>query len=482
MISIKDIADRLLAKKTDFGQPYFTQAFSDELEPGQIDPLAQNLIGALFKDIRTAGFLPLKEVFHEPGDDLNQISANIAHQMIGLNQHLLDPTVRASDFIDLKKKEMGWDLATYRLPLLILYFGVPRPELHERFMADNRGYKLMQWLSIGDNHTFDLALLKNQTPERFTQLTQELFGAMRSTKQEAGALFQSIIVALGTINFQQFVEAGADVNVAGAAVKARLQAFMLATGMETKDAEDNSQFVIKMARYPYPHLWGTGPVRLKLQDFLGMPAKHIDNICDDNNRYGSLNKVDWWRSPLHLYFENNFFHCAQMAKAEMPHRFDSYLEFIDQLKQVSLKDRSLITPGMAYVLEGDSLNALHWQEQYETLVSKALCTRVRPPELNRPVMRYLIRQEGEFPDSLIRLYFEEAMKMGSSWYIAQNIFKQLSPAKPEVLNELFKVFLAGTPRDSDVRKIYAFLKNPSEHLNEFSENMRVHHLETELNL
>lgn len=482
MTNIETIADRLLAKRTAFCHPYFTHQFSGELNPGEIDPLAQNLIGELFKDVRVSGFLPLKEIFDEPDDDINQACADIAHQMIGLNQRLLEPAVTAADFIDLKKKEMGWDLATYRLPLLIMYFGVSRPELHEEFMVDKRGRKLMEWLSIGKQHTFDLELLKNQTPERFTELTQEIFGAMPVTIEESGALFQSVIVALGTINFQQFVEAEADFNVAGAAIKNRLQAFMLATPMEANNVEENSEFVIKMARYPYPHLWSKGPVRLKPQDFLGMPAKHIDNIFRNQNRYGLSNNNDWWRSPIHFYFESSFFSTAQMPKSEIPQRFHSYSDFIGQLKTVSLRDRSLMTPGMAYVLEGDIKNAGHWQEQYENLVSKALCTRVRPPELNRPVMRYLIRQDGDFPDSLIRLYFEEAMKMGTSWSIAQSIFKQLSPAKPEMLNDLFKAFLAGNPREPEVRKMYAFLKNPSEHLNEFPETMRVHHLENDLNL
>lgn len=481
MTNIETIADRLLAKRTAFCHPYFTLQYSSELNPGEIDPLAQNLIGEVFKDIRVSGYLPLKEIFDAPDDDINQVCADIAHQMIGLNQRLFEPVVTAADFIDLQKKEMGWDLATYRLPLLIMYFGVPRPELHEEFMADKRGRKLMEWLSIGKQHTFDLELLKNQTPERFTELTHDIFGAMPVTIEESSALFQSVIVALGTLNFQQFVEAQADFNVAGEAVRNRLQAFMLATPMEANSVEEKSQFVIKMARYPYPHLWNRGPVRLKHQDFLGMPAKHIDNILGKSSRYGLPNNIDWWRSPLHFYFENNFF-SAQMPKPEIPLRFHGYLDFIEQLKTVSLKDRSLMTPGMAYVLEGDAQNAGHWQEQYENLVSKALCTRVRPPELDKPVMRYLIRQEGAFPDSLISLYFEEAMKMGTSWYIAQGLFKQLSSAKPEVLNDLFKAFLAGTPRDPEVRKMYAFLKNPSEHLNEFSENMRVHHLENDLNL
>jgi len=481
MTNIETIADRLLAKRTTFCNPYFTRQFSGELNPGEIDPLAQNLIGELFKDIRVSGFLPLKEIFDAPDDDINQVCADIAHQMIGLNQRLLVPVVTAADFIDLQKKEMGWDLATYRFPLLIMYFGVPRPELHAEFMADKRGRKLMEWLSIGKQHTFDLELLKNQTPERFAELTQDIFGAMPVTKEESGALFQSVIVALGTINFQQFVEAEADFNVAGEAVRNRLQAFMSATPMEANSVEENSQFVIKMARYPYPHLWGRGPVRLKPQEFLGMPAKHIDNMFGKNNRYGLSNKLDWWRSPLHFYFESSFF-SAQMPKPEIPLRFHSYVDFIEQLKTVSLKDRSLMTPGMAYVLEGDLQNAGHWQEQYENLVSKALCTRVRPPELDKPVMRFLIRQEGPFPDSLISLYFEEAMKMGNSWSTSQSIFKQLSPAKPEVLNDLFKAFLAGTPRDSEIRKIYPFLKNPSEHLEQFSESIRVEHLETELGL
>jgi hypothetical protein len=430
-----------------------------------------DVVAPMAGDLIDHGYIALKEAGIKRKEQFNHLAS------ILIEHHILKSTdwtgvVKAESVFELTKK-LDYNDVTNRLPLLIILFSSPQQNLYSEFIATQNGRDLMEWLSIGDNGTYDFEMLKAQTRERFSQLTQTvLVDRIKGGKIGHWWLDQAIR-ALGMVNFQHYLCNGEDPFKARRLISARLDEFTRAVGISNSNSPIEA--LLDSGMFPFPETWSEDSLPIEPQEFLGFPESYSD-----------LNSVvrnsSWGGSALRYYRESNFIHVNGSRIIDSLLECQTLRTYLAKLRRSKFNQEYLMTEGMGVLMEVDHPFPASFSKQYAAHFEKARTQDNDLPDFRSPVTRLYLKSGTTDASAAFEAYFDQALKSQVSFSKSEEILIFLRNINGEKFSSIMNARMAGTPSGSAVKKLYPFLPNPSVYVCKMPDSLRAEQLEKDLGL
>jgi hypothetical protein len=434
---------------------------------------ANMYIGRLMHDVKSFGYLALKEALGHRATNLNAACSEMARRFVLDEKQGVsgDAIVSPDAFLRIDHKKLSWAEAEKTLPALMMYFSAPQVELYRAFQRVPLGPELMEWLSIGESGTYEFELLCNQTPQRFAELTHLVYTDKLGNNADKLDYISPIIMAFGVTNLQYFFECKVDNLDAQSAIWGRLHTLLMAVGFESGSADYWANHLQDYAYFPYPQLWKKNTLPMRAQEFLG-----LEEAVEDLEKITT--QPTWCKSAIAYYTSNRFF---GGMKPKPPTDFAYFAGFISKLKKEGVLDDYLRTSGMMEIIRYTSKTASPWAQRIEDVFRKHLLTGATP-EITHPLVNYVLYKHTPTNDFACEAYFDIATNRKTGATMSREILKKLHHSNPEWLAGKIDAYMHGSPLASSCKKLFPFMVNPNAYVETLPPQLRVELLEGDLGL